>query len=60
MPQREPRRRSWAFYKLLPYKKLYSQYNQCYYKEQQTEPVNAMHVFDKLCFWPVGIWFAQV
>lgn len=36
------------------------QNNQCNQKQQQTQAVDAVHVFYKFCFGPVLIWLAQI
>lgn len=54
MPLQELRKRSLVFYKLTS-KKLDKQDNKAENKHEQTDPVNAMHVFYKACFGTVGI-----
>jgi len=60
MPRPERRRRLLDFYKLVPEEKLVGKNDQTKNKHQQADAVDAVHVFYKPCFWPVGIWFFNV
>lgn len=44
---------------MLPYQ-FYGKNNKAKYKYQQAEPVDAVHVFYKRRFWPVGIGFFYI
>lgn len=55
MPRQEQPGRSLDFYKLTPEEKLKGKNNKTKNKHQQTDAVNAVHVFYKPGFWPVRI-----
>ena len=60
MPLHGLRRRLLDFCKLMSEEKLDRKNNQAQNEQENTDAVNAMHVFDKPCFRPVGIRFFEV
>lgn len=54
------RRRSLGFCKLMSEEKFDCKNNQAQNKQENTDAVNAVHVFDEPCFRPVGVRFFEV
>jgi len=44
----------------MPENEFHGKNNQAKQKHEQANAVNAVHVFNKRCLWPVGIGFAQI
>lgn len=55
MPRPGLHRKLLAFYKLMPEEKLERKNNETKYKHQQTDAINAVHVFYKPGFRTIGI-----
>jgi len=60
MRLQELHRRSLAFYKLMFKEKLDNKNDQTKNEHKNADAVNAMHIFDKPCFWTIGIRFFDV
>jgi hypothetical protein len=60
MLPREPHKRSLGFYKLTFKEKLDGKNNQAQNEHENTDAVNAMHVFDEPCFRPARIRLFEV
>lgn len=44
----------------MPEEEFKSENDETEYEQKKAYAVDAMHVFDKRCFRPVGIWFSKV
>lgn len=60
MPLHGLRRRLLDFCKLMSEEKLDRKNDQAQNEHENTDAVNAMHVFDEPCFWPGGVRLFEV